>query len=60
MTASQDSIRQLADIVQEYLLEEDYDYISIAARLRLVTGNESVKKTCSALADEIERRTPIR
>jgi hypothetical protein len=60
MTASHVSIIQLADIVEEYLTQERYDYISIAARLRQVRGSKSVLETCEALAKEVERRAPDR
>lgn len=60
MAANQTSIIQLADIVEEYLVQERYDYESIAARLRLVTGNKSTIESCRLLADEIMERAPSR
>lgn len=60
MTASHDSIKQIADIVEEYLVQERYDFISIAARLRQVKGSRSVVTTCERLAHELEARAPER
>jgi hypothetical protein len=58
MTASNVSIIQLADLIEEYLVQERATYLSIAADLRKVTGNKSVTSTCAYLALELEKRAP--
>lgn len=58
MSEREDTIDQLADIVVEYLIDERYDYISIAAKLRMVTGNQIATETCHRLANELEARAP--
>jgi hypothetical protein len=56
LTASRVSVIQLADLLDEVAIRDEYDYSWLPEALREIEGNQSLRETCELVARELEKR----